>query len=189
MENKKKTSMVKTHLALFGNVRVLAFSAMLAAMSVVLAVLAKTIFGTSHIRVTIENLPVIFGGMAFGPFIGGAIAVTADLLSCLVAGQAPVPLIAVGAFLMGAVSGVLSHTVFRKRNYLSVLAVALLTHLTGTIVAKSAALHIHFGYAWAVLLPRVPLYLGIAVLESVLLYLIFRNREIQKRIKGLYEKR
>lgn len=187
-ENTPKPRNVRAHLALFGNVRVLTLSAMLAAMSTVLAVLAKALFGTSFLRVTIENLPILFAGMAFGPFIGAVIAVAADLLSCLIAGQAPVPLIAVGAALMGIVGGILGSYVFRRRTYPQVLAVALLTHLVGTITVKTAALHVYFGYSWLVLLPRLPVYLGIAVLESVLLYLLFRNKEITRWVESLCQK-
>ena len=96
---------LRRDVAVFGNLRVLCFAAMLCAMSVVLGYVAKLIFGTAPYRITFENLPIIFGGISFGPLVGAMIAVAADLCSCLFASQGPNPLILVGSFSVGLVSG------------------------------------------------------------------------------------
>ena len=159
-------------------VRMLVLCAMLAAMSVVLAYLAKLIFGLGPVRVTFENLPIIFGGVTFGPVAGVMVALTADLCSCLWAAQAPNPLILLGSALVGAVSGLLGRYVFVGRRWLSLLFVELFTHLVGTIAVKTWALHAYYGYHVLTLLPRVPLYLAIAVAESYLLSVLYRNKGI-----------
>ena len=167
-------------------VRVLVFCAMLAAMSVVLAYLAKLIFGLGPVRVTFENLPIIFGGVTFGPVAGVMVALTADLCSCLWAAQAPNPLILLGSALVGAVSGILGRTVLRGRRFLSLLLVELFTHLVGTIVVKTWALHAYYGYHALALLPRVPLYLGIAVAESYLLSVLYRNKGVSTLLERMW---
>ena len=164
--------------------RVLTLSAMLAAMSVVLAYLAKLIFGTGPLRVTFENLPIIFGGMAFGPIVGAAIAVVADLSSCLMAGQTPFPLITVAAASVGLVSGVLGRWVLKSRRYLFVLVVELSAQTVGSVVLKSIALHT-FGYHWLTLLPRLPIYIGIAIAEAWLITVLWRNKQIAGHLDGL----
>jgi len=166
------------NLPLFRDVRVLCFAALLAAMSAVLAFLAKLIFGYGFLRFTIENLPILFAGVCFGPFVGGAVGLCADLVSCLAAGMAPNPLISLGSLAVGVVSGVLSRTLLRSRGTWCLLTVALASHALGSMILKTVALHVYFGYEWVLLLPRVPLYVGIALLEGVLLSLLLHNRQI-----------
>ena len=165
--------------AVFANLRVLCFAAMLAAMSVVLAYLAKLIFGLAPFRITFENFPIIFGGISFGPFVGAMIAAVADLCSCLLSGQAPNPLIMVGSISIGILSGVLGGYLIRGRRLLCLFSIELITQLIGSIVIKSLALHIYFGYAWLTLLPRVPVYLGIIVAEAYLLLTIFKSKQLR----------
>ena len=100
---------LRRDLAVFGNLRALCMAAMLAAMAVVLGYLAKLLFGTGPFRITFENLPIIFGGLLFGPFMGAVMAVVADLCSCLFSGQAPYPLISVGTMTIGLASGFLGN--------------------------------------------------------------------------------
>lgn len=166
--------------------RVLVLCAMLAAMSVVLAYLAKLIFGLGPVRVTFENLPIIFGGVTFGPVAGVLAALTADLCSCLLAAQAPNPLILVGSALVGLVSGLLGRYVLRGRRWLSLFLVELSTHLVGTIAVKTWALHVYYGYHVLALLPRVPLYLAVAVAESYLLAVLYRNKGVLALLERTY---
>jgi len=173
--------------AALSRVRVLCFSAMLAAMSVVLAYLAKLVFGLGPIRVTFENFPIIFGGISLGPFVGAMIAVVADLSSCLMSGQAPNPLILVGSILVGAVAGVLGRYVFVAKKWISLFLVELLAQLVGSVLVKSVALYVYFGYHPLLLLPRLPLYLGIAVAESYLLFAIYKNKNLTALLERMYQ--
>ena len=79
--NEKSSTLgrISDDLRVFGSVRVLCLSAMLCAMSYVLAYLAKMIFGLGPVRFTLENLPIIFGGVSFGPFVGAMIAAAAHI--------------------------------------------------------------------------------------------------------------
>ncbi len=164
--------------------RVLTLSAMMAAMSVVLAYLAKLIFGTGPLRVTFENLPIIFSGMAFGPVVGAAVAVVADLSSCLMAGQTPFPLITVAAASVGVVSGVLGRWVLRSRRFWAVLLVECSAQLVGSVILKTIALYT-FGYHWALLVWRLPVYVGIAAVEAFLLFALWHNKQIARHLDGL----
>ena len=172
----------------FGNLRVLCFAAMLAAMSVIIAYLAKLLFGPGPLRVTFENLPIIFGGVSFGPFVGAMIAVVADLCSCLLSGQAPNPLILVGSVSIGLVSGILGSYVFRGRRYISALCIELFTHVIGSMILKTLALRFYFHFGWAVLVLRFPVYTAVIVAESYLLYLLFRSRQLHTLIERMRSK-
>ena len=179
---------LRRDIMLLGNVRVLCMAAMFAAMAVVLGYLAKLIFGAAPIRVTFENLPIIFCGVSFGPFAGGACAIVADLASCLITGQPINPLITVGALCVGFVSGFVANYILRGRNFISVLVIEFLAHLIGSMILKSLALHLFWNVAWATLLLRIPVYLFITVLEAYFLWVLFKNKNVCKLIKGVREK-
>ena len=172
-------------LKVFGNLRVLCLSAMLCAMSYILGYFAKMIFGLGPVRFTLENLPIIFGGVSFGPFAGALIAAAADLCSCLASAQGPNPLILVGSISVGLVSGTVGRYICKSRRFLALLIVEFVTHLIGSLIIKSAALHIFYGYALVLLLPRIPIYAIIIGVESYVLWLLFRNRQIRTLLERI----
>ena len=68
----------------------LAAAGLLAAMNVILGKFFQ-ISPTEYLRFSIGALPVILGGVAFGPAVGGAIGLVGDLLGCLMASMAITP--------------------------------------------------------------------------------------------------
>ena len=75
----KKRTTFKEDLEVFGKVKVLTLTAMLVAMSVVIGILCKNFLTWNiYYRFTLENLPIFFAAIAFGPFIGAAAGVLAD---------------------------------------------------------------------------------------------------------------
>ena len=168
----------------------LVLGAMLAAMSVVIGMFCKSFlnFGGGLWRITFENLPIIFGGIGFGPFVGAMIAVAADLCSCLFASQGPNPLILVGSISVGLVSGIVGRYLCRGRGYLPLLTVELCAHGVGSMVLKTLALHIYYGHEPILLLPRFPIYLCIIVSEAYLLSLLFRHRQVQRLLERMRRK-
>ncbi|MBQ7153065.1 MAG: folate family ECF transporter S component [Clostridia bacterium] len=175
----------KRDLKLFGNVKVLCVSALLCALTFVLAFAAKLIQGTSPLRFTIEGLPIILSGILFGPLIGAVIGVGSDLLSCALSGQAINPLITVGVACIGLLAGLISHYIRTKPGLLQIILCESVSHLVGSVVIKSVALHT-YGYEWAYLALRIPIYIGVIVIESILLYLLLQSKIIQKEIRRLY---
>ncbi len=161
-------------------VRTLCVCALLCAASVTLGYIAKVIFGTGPLRVTFENLPIIFSGMVFGPLWGTAVGVIADLLSCLFAGQAPLPLITVGTAVVGMVAGISAYSM-KKRTFSALLVTELSAQMLGSALIKSLALLVY--YPLPALLPRIPIYIGIAIAETSLLYTLFKNPAIEKFIQ------
>ena len=161
-------------------VRRLCICALLAAMSVTLAYIAKMIFGTGPLRITFENLPIVYAGVSFGPLAGVLVGIVADLTSCLFAGQAPVPLITVGTVLIGLISGVLGYTLRRRLTRARLILCELCAQLTGSVLVKSAALYIYFSYSPLLLWPRLPIYVGIALVEGYILFLLFKNPSIRR---------
>ncbi|MBQ4289573.1 MAG: folate family ECF transporter S component, partial [Clostridia bacterium] len=56
-----------------------------------------------------------------------------------------------------------------------------LSHLIGSMIIKSVALHF-YGYPWSMLILRIPIYLGVIVLESAVILLLLRSSILQKEI-------
>ena len=57
------------------------------------------------LRFSLENLPIIFAGIAFGPIAGILVGVAADLIGCLLVGYTINPIVTIGAAVIGGVSG------------------------------------------------------------------------------------
>ena len=165
---------------------VITCSGLLTAASVVLAVLAKYVFGEGALRFTIECLPIFIGAFAFGPLVGGAIAVGADLISCVIAGMAPNPLITVGSFFVGLIAGVCYKLFFRKHPRIRMMLAVFGGHIIGSMVIKSLALQIYYHMGPIVLL-RVPVYLGIAIIEYMILSVLFKSKAIEHQINEVKE--
>ncbi len=181
MKQQKDVRPSKRGITALGSVKALSASALLAAASFVLAYIAKSIFGTGFIRITFECLPIFLGSFLFGPVAGGLIAVTADLLSCLQAGMTPNPVVAVGAVLIGLLSGLIYRYLLSQKHQRLRVAVSVFTaHAIGSMVIKSYGLFLYFG--WAVLW-RIPIYLGIAAVETVLLILLTENKPLMRQIE------
>lgn len=115
MKTQENSLKFTNELKLFGNVKVLAVTALLAAASFTLPFLQKA-FGPGPLRLTFENLPIFLTSFLFGPTVGGVTALCADLISCLYSGMAPIPLITVGAVLVGVISGTMFKYVLPKIN-------------------------------------------------------------------------
>ena len=165
-------------------VRTLTLSAMLVAFSMLFASYAKAIPDT-FLRITFENLPILFGAVLFGPFWAGAIACCADILSCvLIGGYAPNPILTCGIVSVGLVAGIICK-LFGKQHQFSPLVLfvsVFAAHIVGNMIIKSYGLYYMglLGSFKLVLLYRVPNYILIATCEYIALLLLFRNKAIRK---------
>ena len=174
--------MKKKNLIRQGVIR-LTYSALLAAICVILAFAAKGIFGSGPLRLTIENLPIFMASFFFGPLWGVAVAVCADLLSCVMSGMAPYPLITVGAALIGATSGVCYRYIFKKApTGVRVTFSVLIAHMIGSMTVKTLALVPFFGDTAVTLLLRIPVYIGITVIESLILIFLTKSKAFMRQI-------
>ena len=155
-----------------------ALAALLLALSVAIGYLCKSFLSFGAIRVTFENLPVLIAGIAFGPVVGALVGVGSDLVSCVFSGYSVNPLITVGAACVGACAGVFGRYVFKKISYPHLLCTALISHAVGSVAVKSVGLYT-IGYAFPLLWPRLPLYIGIAAAESYIIYILSKNRVVR----------
>ena len=111
------------------------------------------------------------------------VAVCADLLSCLNAGMAPYPLIAIGAAVIGGVSGTLYKYVLKNaKNKLRIVLSVLISHALGSMTIKTIALGIMMADAGIMLVLRIPVYIAIAIIESIILIYLTNNKAFMNQI-------
>ena len=167
-----------------GNVYVLVCAAMLAAISVVIGIFCKSFlnFGNGLFRITLENFPIILSGLAFGPVVGACVGAVADIISFMLSTQtlAISPIVTLGAAAVGAVSGLMSHYVFKREGNVRVVLSVSVAHLVGSVLIKSVGLFAY--YEWLVLW-RIPTYIVIAVIEAGLLCYLYKSPVFAKIFK------
>ena len=179
----------KQRISLFGSIKIMTTAAMLTAMSVVIGIFCKNFlnFGTGPyaglFRITFENLPILAAGLMFGPLVGGAVGLSADVISYLLSRQVyPInPLVTLGAMAVGLVCGLVSHYAVKQPGKLRIVLSCALAHLVGSMIIKPLGLYQFYGVA---VLWRIPLYLAIAPTEIALLCLIHRNKNIRSLLDG-----
>lgn len=164
--------------------RIVVFQAMLAAISIVMGKYLAINLGPV-LRLSFENTPIIFSGIAFGPW-AALTAVAADIIGCLLVGYEINPLVTLGAFSIGLISGTLG-VLFRKipklPQYLKIITAVALSHLIGSVVIKTFGLSKFYDMPFMLLMAwRLLNYVIVGAAECVLIYALVRNKAISKMI-------
>lgn len=180
----KKDTETKAGNATFPSLKILIACAMLAAISFVIGWICKTYMTFGAIRVTFENMPIIVSGIVFGPVCGTLVGIFSDILSCVGSGYSINPVITAGSAAVGLTAGIISNYVIKKDCVPRVIVSVFSAHIIGSMIIKSLGLYM-MGYAFGVILYRVPLYLGIAAVEFYLIYMLLKNNAIKKEINRL----
>lgn len=119
--------------------KTIAYCALLAALSVVLARLMGLMPDASS-RFSIESIPIFLAGMLFGPLAGALVGFVADFVGCLFSGYGYNPLFCVPPILYGLFAG-LFQPLFAKKVSLWRLLVAFLPPIVfGSLLYQSATL-------------------------------------------------
>ena len=163
------------------SVRTLTMLALLVAMSIVFSRVLS--ISTGFVRFNLGSLPVLLAALLFGPGAGFAVGAVADMIGGVLAGYAINPLITLGAGAIGLVTGIAWQKLSDLRTGLRLQISVLLGHFVGSMVINSLALRIFYGYAWSVLLARIPNAIVLAAVNTVLLRILLENRSLMKMVK------
>jgi len=177
-------------IGLYGSLRVLTLAAMLAAVSVVIGIVCKN-FLTFNIyyRVTFENLPVIFAGILFGPFVGMAVAVVADAASCLLSTNPVInPLISVGAACVGFCAGAVPRWIVRRPGALQTSLSVASAHLLGQVAIKSVAKMIWYEMPWWGIFIGFGISACVGTIEFFILIYLLGRRSIMSALEGIVDR-
>ena len=162
-------------------IKIVSTCAVLAAISCVVAAMCKVLtFG--GLRITFENLPIILSGYLFGPIAGFSVGVVSDFLNSIIFyGVGGInPIVTLGAGCVGLFAGIGSHIAVKKSVGFRLFLSVLLAHTIGNMIVKSVGLYLWYSYPFSVLILRVPLYMGIGIIEFFLLKIILKNKRISE---------
>ena len=172
-----------------GNLRLLAVSAFLAALSIVCGkYLAFPKEGV--LRFGFENLPILLTGMMFGPIVGMIVGVVADLIGCVLVGYPINLIVTVGAACIGLLGGLL----FRLTKKLPLLwqtcITVILTHLLASVIVKTIGLAQFYAQTYdmpfyVLMLWRLFNYIIVGVAEWFLLYTVLKNKALRRRFESI----
>lgn len=135
-------------------------------------------------RISLENLPIIFIGMSFGPIWGMAVGAMADLAGCLIVGYTINPIITLGAISIGAISGMVAKWTKSEKIGLRAFLSVFSAHALGSVIIKSFGLSWFYGTDFLSLIPyRALNYALIVAIEYTIIYILLKNKEITTIIK------
>ncbi len=144
--------------------------------------------GGDVMRFSLENMPIIFAGMCFGPLAGAAVGLVADLIGCVLVGYSINPLVTLGAVIIGVISGVLP-PLLRKtklKDWLITLITVAAAHIFGSVIIKTVGLSVFYSMPFYILLLwRTLNYLIIGILDGFIVHILKSNKEIKAQIKKL----
>ena len=150
-------------------------TALLISISVVLARFC-VVYITPSVRINFGNVPIMLSGLMFGPVIGALSGLIADIIgSVLLSALGWYPPLTVSAAIMGFVPGILAFLFKNEQNMKRTLIIVFCSNFFGTMLWSTFWLaklsNVTF---WSLAVVRFPLYIGMTVLESILLLAIYR---------------
>lgn len=171
--------------------KTLAYCALLAALSVVLA---RFIIPMPNVttRFSIEAVPIYLAGMLFGPMAGALVGFSSDLVGCLFSGYGYNPLFCLPPILYGVFGGLLRRWLMGKPG-LPRLAVSFLPPVVlGSILWQSAALSYVYNSKGSFqaslvyfLSTRTVQFAVTLVLDVLIIYLLMKSRVFDRM--GLWQ--
>ena len=136
-----------------------------------------------------SNLPIMLAGMLFGPIIGAAVALVADLVGCILVGYAVNPVVTVGAVAIGAIGGAVYHLLKKHLAIGHGLCVSLsviAAHAVGSVLIKTPGLAMFYDMPMGMLfLYRSLNYAIVGSVETVLLYFVTKNKAVSSSLERI----
>lgn len=126
------------------NTYALTVCALLTALSVILARLL-TIIPSEISRFSLEAVPILLGGLLFGPVPGAAVGFAADFIGCLFSPFGYSPIFCLPPILYGLWAGLLRGYVWTKPTVWRVALAVFPAALCGSVLWQSAALALVYG--------------------------------------------
>lgn len=161
------------------------YLALLVAISIIMGKYLA-IRGGDIMRFSLENMPIIFAGMAFGPVCGAAVGVVGDLVGCLMVGYTINPLVTVGAGAIGLLSGLgaLFCNKLGISGPLKTVTAVSVAHIFGSVIIKTAGLAAYYTIPFSILLLyRFLNYVIVGALDGVIVHVLLKNPAISAQVK------
>ena len=171
------------------SVRKIAIMAMLAAVSIICGKYLAINLGEA-LRFSLENMPIIFAGMVFGPIAGAIVGGVADAVGCLMVGYTINPVVTLGAVAIGAVGGVIPMLLKNKKMPQGlVTAISVFcAHLIGSVLIKTPGLWAYYSMPFGILLLwRMLNYLIVGIIDGVVIQALLSSKGVKMEINKVKE--
>lgn len=161
--------------------KTMAYCALLAALSVVLARLIIPMPDEST-RFSIEAVPIYMAGMLFGPLAGGLVGFSADFVGCMFSGYGFNPLFSLPPILYGVFGGIFRYYLARKISIPRLILGFLPPIILGSVLYQSFALaYVYYSETFIQglilkLSTRSIQFAITMVIDAVVIYLLFKAR-------------
>ncbi len=182
---KNSEASIKNDVYAFGNLKILISAALMVALSIICGKFLA-IRGGNILRFSFENMPIFFTSIAFGPLMGAACAVCADLIGCLMVGYEINPIVTLGAAAIGFFGGLIYRLCFRLPEVVKIIISVSAAHIIGSVVIKTFGLAKFYSIPFAeLMLWRLLNYVIIGLLEILILWYLFKNKAVINQIKNI----
>lgn len=148
--------------------RKIVFAAMLAAISIVIDLLFKSVIPNNTIGTAYYAIPIVICGIFLGLKYSVVVAILCDTVGVLVAGQTFLPLFMLAPIFWGLIPALLLN---KDSDFREILIVILVTHIFVTGV-NSLALVVHIFKSWKGLIADLPFRLGLLIPNSIVISLL-----------------
>lgn len=166
------------------NLKIMITAAIFAAISIVLGKFLAISVGDT-LRFSFENLTIMLSGILFGPVVGAATGLIADIVGCILRGYAINPILTLASVFIGFASGAVYYALNKANNHIRILSVILTCHFIGSVIIKSVGLCFWYGYPFSVMFTqRIVNYIIVGAAEFVLLIILTKNKTLMKTIGG-----
>ena len=168
------------------SLKILAASSLLVAISIVCGKYLA-IPGGEVLRFSFENLPIMMAGILFGPVVGVAVGVVADLVGCVLVGYTINPLVTLGAAAIGFFAGLVWRASRSTPFILRVAVTVFVAHLVGSVGIKTFGLAAYYAFPlWQLMLWRLLNYVLVGAVEGTLLFILLKNKLLIKQFSVIY---
>ena len=179
----KKSTAMRARIPVFKSTQGLCLAGIMTALSIVLGKFLQIPNPfMDFVRISFENLPIILTGMTLGPIAAAIVGVVADLIGCVLYGYSINPIITLGAFATGIVSGLVAMLI-KKPLVLRVCVSTVASHTIGSVIIKSIGLAAYYGMPYyETVLWRLINYLIVGSAEGILLFLLLKNKALSRKL-------
>lgn len=156
--------------------RMMVALALLSAISIILSRFC-VIYFTDNLRLSFGNIPILIAGLMFGPIAGALVGGVTDIIgSLLLSGLGWYPPLTITPVVMGLIAGLLRSFVMKNMKFYRVAITAFIANAIGTMFWSTLSLSWMRGVpVWSLAVVRVPFYIGVAVLEAFVLFVLLRS--------------
>jgi ECF transporter S component (folate family) len=167
------------------NLKVLVCVALFSAISIVLGKFLAISIGDAF-RISFENLTIMLTGMMFGPLVGAFSGICADILGCILRGYTIIPILTVGAALIGFVSGLFYNILKNTSDICRVSISTFISHALGSVIVKTIGLTLYYEMPFTeTLILRSLNYLIVFLAETFVLILLVKNKAFIAQIERI----